>query len=654
MHGHDIFTPLLTLFMVTFGAAALMKLLRVPMLLGFLAAGVLAGPSGLDILHGEGLSSLAELGVVLLLFTIGLELSIENLWKLRREALIGGGLQLLLTSAFGVGAGLAFGLDTGTSVVVGFFLALSSTAVVLRLLADRGESDTPHGRISLAILLLQDVAVVPMVLAVPLLAGGGSSLDILWTLLRAVLVVSIVVFAARRGVPLLLDRVSILRTREGFLLGIAAIVFFTTWVTMKAGLSPALGAFLAGIVISETEHRHIALAETTPFRDLFLAIFFVTVGMLLDLQVILANPLPLLLLAVAVYLVKAGVIGGVVRVLGYPGSVAIRTGAALGQVGEFSFVILLAAASAGIADDALIQTLLATAAITLLLSPFMPDLANRFVQRPSSGRAGEPLTESDTDPGRPPHVIIVGFGHGGRTVARALKALGIPYRIAEMNPNTVREQAKRGEPIIRGDASKPEILEALEIHHACAAVVAINDPKALRAVLQRLKREQDDLHVIVRTRWASELDELYSLGASRVIPEELETSLKVAGDLLRHLGVSGPVIGRHLDELRAEGYAMAPHPVPMGDQAAPLPEGASMLTTTIEARDRAVGKSLIDLHLRGETGATVQTVTREGKSLLDPAHTPLLEGDQLVLTGGREALDAACERLRYAPSESEE
>ena len=254
MHIHDIFTPLLTLFAMTFGAAALMKLLRIPMILGFIAAGMLAGPSGLNLLQGEALSTLAELGVVLLLFTIGLEISLESLWRLRREALIGGGFQILLTVAMAAGISYAIGLELRTAVAVGFFISLSSTAVVLRLLGDTGEMDTPHGRISLAVLLLQDVAVVPMVLAIPLLAGGGGGLEILWTMGRAVLVVGAVVLAARQGVPFLLNRVSVLRTREGFLLGIAAIVFFTTWLTMKVGLSPALGAFLAGIVISETEH----------------------------------------------------------------------------------------------------------------------------------------------------------------------------------------------------------------------------------------------------------------------------------------------------------------------------------------------------------------------------------------------------------------
>jgi len=643
MHGPDIFTPLLTLFAVAFCAAALMRLIRIPTIIGFLAAGMIAGPSGLDLLDAKTIHGLSELGVVLLLFTIGLELSLDKLWVLRREALFGGGVQVVVSIAAGWGIARFTGLSGGTSLAIGFFVALSSTAVVLRLLTERGVVDTPQGKISLAVLLFQDVAVIPMMLVLPLLVEGGSGFTgVLLVLGKAILIAVLVLGAARRGVPWLMHRVRLFQSREGFLLGIASIVFLITWLTMKAGLSPALGAFIAGLVISETEHRHLALAETVPFRDLFLSIFFISVGMLLDLGSLLSNPIAPLLLAIGIYLGKGMIIASIIRVLGYPGRTAIQAGGTLGQVGEFSFVLLLSAVSLGLLDTPTSQTLLSGAAITLLITPFAMMLGRRSAPNSSTIPVNGDKERASTE-GK--HVVIIGFGHLGRTIAKALKALGVEYLVAEMNPKTVRTELTSGEPIIRGDACKPEVLEALHVHDASAAVIAINDPAAVRPIIFRLRKDAPGLFIIVRTRFASELDELAKLGADLVVPDELETSLQVAGHLLRHLGVPGPIIGRRLDDLRSEGYGMHFHPISHTANHATTDE-MDLRTVTLEEGDIAIGHSLVDLDLRRKTGTTVIAIFREGTALLDPAHTPLKAGDRIVLTGNSQLMAHACDLLR--------
>lgn len=653
-HGPAILSELALLFMIALAAALLIRSLRLPTIVGYLLAGIIAGPFAFGLLHDTSqIRDLSELGVVLLLFSIGLEISPSRLWELRREALLGGTFQVVGTAALAGGLSVAFGLPLPVAVAIGFFISLSSTAVALRLLADQGQLDSPHGRFALAVLLLQDLAVVPITLAIPLLAGqesGAGAIGLL--LLKTVGLIALVLILARRIVPWLLDRVAARRSRELFLLSVAAIVLATAWLTTFAGLSPALGAFLAGLVISETEHRHLALAEAAPFRELFLAVFFLSIGMLLDLGALIASPWLPLALTVVVYLGKGAIVGGLARLFGRSPAQAVRAGAYLGQVGEFSFVILLIANSTGLIGEALMQPLVATAALTLLATPFASKGAERFAARIAARHPQpvEPLSDHEAEVG---HVLIIGYGLGGRSIAKVLRALGVPYRISEMNPVTVQQEKANGEPILLGDASRPEVLEALGIHHAKAAVVAINDPHTLRPIIQVLKREAPEITVLVRTRFASDLEEMHRLGADVAIPEELETSLQVVGTLLRRLGFAGETIRRHLDELRQEGYRLAPSTIPWAHSVQEL-DAIELRSVILEEQDPAIGQTLVDLNLRQETGATVVTVIRERNSLLDPAHAVLEVGDRLVMTGTETALVSASELLRHGISGEEE
>ncbi len=634
MHEASFLIDILLLFGAALVALLVMRLIRGPVIIGYLIAGAVASPI---LGHGEHIHVLSEIGVTLLLFSIGLEISPSKLWSLRREALIGGTLQVLLTVGvvFGVSAG--FGVSLPAAIVLGMAFSLSSTALILRMLTQRGLMDTPYGRISLAVLLFQDMAVIPMTLLIPLLAGTEAhSGDPAWVfLVKAAIVFGGAILLSRKAVPWVLDKLATSGTREGFLLGVAGIVFGTAWLTTYIGLSPALGAFLAGLLISESEHRINALAEVAPFRDLFLAVFFVSVGMYIDPLTLLSAPVVPLLIAGGLYLFKSSLVVGLVRLLKYPLAPAVRSGAYLGQVGEFSFVLLLLGASLGVLNEGLMQSAVSAVALTLLLTPMMIFLADRWADKRALA-TGE--VENDFAGGE--HVLIIGFGHGGQAVATSLKAAGLSYRIAEMNPDTVKRWKKKGEPIVRGDAATHEMLEVLDAHHAGTAVVAINDPQAVRAVVLRLRETAPDMYIIVRARYATEMHELYKLGANEVVSEEFEASLHIVSLVLHHLGVPTDVADRSIDQLRDRCYRQLRSPA-LQTGAIPALKGVEVRPFTVRENDAVVGQTVVEMHVRKRTEATVAAVVRGEELLLHPADTPLEAGDSLVLLGPPRVLDRA-------------
>ncbi len=626
---------LLLLFGTALGALLIMRLVRGPVIIGYLIAGAIAGPI---LGHGEHIHTLAELGVTLLLFSIGLEVSPSKLWALRREALIGGTFQVLLTTGIVFGVASGFGVPLPAALVLGMAFSLSSTALILRLLAQKGLMDTPYGRISLAVLLLQDMVVIPMTILIPLLAGVESnSHDSGWMfLLKAVAVFGGVILLSRKLVPWLLDKLATSGTREGFLLGVSGIVFGTAWLTTSIGLSPALGAFLAGLLISESEHRVNALAEVAPFRDLFLAVFFVSVGMYIDPRVLFASPVIPLAIAAGIYLLKSGIVFGLVRLLRYPVLPAVRSGAYLGQVGEFSFVLLLLGTSLGVLSDMQMQTAVSSVALTLLFTPLAVSGAEAWAKKREKETGSK---KSEHAPGGET-VLIIGFGHGGRAVATSLKAAGIPYKIAEMNPETVKNWKQKGEPILRGDAATHEMLEALDAHHAGTAVIAINDPQSLRAVVIRLRQEVPGIFIIVRTRYATEMTELYDLGANEVVSEEFEASLHIVSLVLHHLGVPNDVVLRHMDELRGSCYRQLRSPsLQMG--AIRSLKGLEVRPFTVEDTDRIAGRTILEMAVRTNTQATIAAIIRDSELLQDVANTRIQPQDTLILLGPPLVLDQA-------------
>ena len=514
---------------VVLGAAAsvtfLLRRLKLPVLVGYLVAGALIGPGALHLIPDtSAVRTLADVGVVLLLFSIGLELSLSRLLSLGFAFVVGGALQVAVTVAGATGAALALGLAPGPALVVGFVISLSSTAIVLRALSDSGELETPHGRLALALLLFQDLAVVPMTLLVPVLGGASApgTRGLVPALAEAVAVIALVVLVARRLVPWLLDHLAATRSRELFLIAVAAGVLGIGWLTTAAGLSMALGAFLAGLAIGGSEHRLTVLTEAIPFRDLFIALFFVAVGMLLDPRALVADPVPILGTAAAITVGKAAVVFVLALALGHGPGTATRTGLALAQVGEFSFVLLTVAT--GVLPPRVQQALLAATVLSMGVTPGMlavaPRLA-RWADRSALARwSGRPAAGAPGVPALTGHVIVAGFGPAGREVAAGLASRGVAYLVVELNAAAVRRARREGLPLLLGDVTRPEVLHHAGLAHAAALVLTLPDAETTRRALATARRLAPGVRRVARTRYAADVEGLRRLGADEVLSEE--------------------------------------------------------------------------------------------------------------------------------------
>ena len=471
--------------------------LKLPALPGFIVAGVLLGPNALGLVSDvHQVESLAEVGVILLLFTIGIEFSLSRLREMGRQVVIGGGAQVLLTVGLSAALAAGLGLAWRVAVLVGFLVALSSTAIVLKGLADKGEIDTPHGRLATGVLIFQDLCVVPMMLVLPYLAGGsGGGAGVAWALTKAGLVVAGVLVLARTVVPRALSEIVKTRSRELFLIAVILVGTLTALGTAAAGASLALGAFLAGLVISESDYGHQAMAELLPFRDVFISLFFVTVGMLVQVSFLRDHPALAVVGVAAIMGGKSALAALGPAVLGYSGRVALLAGLAVSQIGEFSFVLARQGRGTGLLPEGLYQTFLAVAVLTMLVTPFalqsgpaLLDGLERLIPldrllpgfRPQAlTPVGEPLTD---------HVIVAGYGLNGRNLAAALRSIRAPYLIVELNAQTVRQARARGEPAFYGDATREEILRGLGAERARMLVVAISDPAATRRMVRDVDR----------------------------------------------------------------------------------------------------------------------------------------------------------------------
>lgn len=559
--------PLLNDIVIIFGLSIAILFichrLRVPTIVGFLLAGILVGPYGLGLVKAiHEVEILAEIGVVLLLFTIGIEFSIQRLLQIKKSVLMGGSIQVLLT--FGVAFGIAreLGQPAGNSIFIGFLISLSSTAIVLKLLQEKAEVDSPHGRTALGILIFQDIIIVPMMLITPLLAGteGDTGEALLILIPQTIGIIGLVIISAKWLVPYILHQIARTRIQELFLLSIILICLAVAWVTSRIGLSLPLGAFLAGLIISESEYSHQALGNILPLRDVFISFFFVSIGMLLDIDVLFHQPASIALITLCVLVLKSGIAAFTTVLLGFPLRSAILVGLAIGQVGEFSFILSEIGIEYDLLPGNIYQLFLAVSILSMAATPFIlalaPKLANTILRLPLPQRLVSgiyPVSESEA--GNPKdHLVIIGFGIVGRNVARAAKFADIPYAIIEMNPETVRTEKRKGEPIYYGDATHQTVLEKANIKDAKIVVVAINDPTATRRIIDLIRRISPTVYLIVRTRYLQEMKDLYALGADEVIPEEFETSMEIFARVLTKYLIPREEIERLLAEVRADGY----------------------------------------------------------------------------------------------------
>jgi len=631
-----ILINLLIVFAVAGVVVYLFQLLRLPAVVGLLVAGVLIGP----FLRGDAETSheihlLAEIGVVVLLFSVGLEFSLSRVLGMSRLMLLIGLPQVALSVAVTAACTWAYFGNLAQAVFAGMLVAMSSTAVVIKLLADRSELDAGHGRISVAVLLLQDLLVVVFVLAVPLLAPkaeGGPGGSAVVALLVGLAVIVAILLVGKYVLPGLLYRIVRTRNRELFLIAIFVVCIGTATLTAAVGLSLALGAFLAGLTLSESEYGHQTLAEVLPFRDTLSSLFFVSVGMLLDLRFVAAH-LPVVVgVVVGMLLLKFATAAVPTARLGFPPRAWLLSGLALAQIGEFSFVLAESGRHAKLLGEDGYQLFLAAAVLTMGLTPFLmaagPVLADRLARldAPAEAIAG---------PRHQDHVVIAGYGFNGKNLALVLRDLGIPYLVLEMNPETVRAQRELGESIEYGDCTRPAVLQHAGIEHARVLVVAISDPASGRGATQVARQLNPKIRIVVRTRYQSEIADLYRLGADQVVPEDFETSVEVFARVLEELAVPPATVRQLVEGIRAchyetfGGFGRVPLKLPADLRGVVEPE-----TLTLPDGAAAAGKTIGELRLRKETGASIIAVRRGMQLLSNPgADTVLHAGDLVVLLG---------------------
>ena len=655
MTQYVILRDLAIIFAVSLLVILLFHRIKLPALPGFIVAGVLLGPHGLGLVSdAHQVESLAEVGVILLLFTIGIEFSLSRLREMGRQVAVGGGAQVGLTVALAAALAVASGLAWQVALLLGFLVALSSTAIVLKGLADQGEIDAPHGRLATGVLVFQDLCVVPMMLVLPFLAGqaSGGVVGLVIALGKAVLVVIGVLVLARSVVPRGLALILQTRSRELFLIAVILVGTLTALGTAAAGASLALGAFLAGLVISESDYGHQAMAELLPFRDVFISLFFVTVGMLVQVRFLVDHPV-LALGGVVVIMGGKTLLAAVgPAVMGYSGRVALLAGLAVSQIGEFSFVLAREGRSTALLAEGLYQTFLAVAVLTMLITPFLLQGGPTVIaglerviplrrllpglRRQAMAGGDQPLSD---------HVIIAGYGLNGRNLAAALRSIQAPYLIVELNAQTVQQARAQGEPAFYGDATREEILRALGAERARMLVVAISDPAATRRMVRVARSLNPRIHIIARTRYVAEIPELTRLGADSVIPEEFETSIEIFAQVLADYNVPRSEIDGLVNQIRASHYAAlrgeAGHGRVSLGAVAGIPQMA-VERVRIPAGSPLAGQTLAGTGLRKRTGALILAVTRGTEEIPTPGPKLRLEVDDvLVVVGQPQQLRAA-------------
>lgn len=637
--------------------------LRLPTVTGLLLSGALAGPFGLHLVSDSvNIEALAEIGVVFLLFTVGLEFPLSKLRAILRQVALGGVLQVGLTVATVAGAAVAFGEPVRRAIFFGFVFSLSSTAIVFRGLSERRELDAPHGRFIVGANIFQDLCIVPMVLIVPVLAQGddasvGAALG--WAALKAVAVVVAALFAARFVVPFALAWVDKSRSREVFLLSVLGLCLGGAWLTSTAGLSLALGAFLGGLMVADTDYGHRAMGDLLPLRDAFVSIFFVSLGMLFNARAVVDNP-GLVALLLAGFLVAKGALATVSALaMRFPVRVAWLAGVGLAQFGEFGFVLTQLGESSKLVTRAEMSPLLAAGILSMFLTPLLVRMAPHVT-------AGERLlgplarllgvrTIDEVTPDQAlklsGHVVIVGFGVAGRLVAKALSSSGVSYVVLELNADAVRAARSTGEHIFYADATSEEALHHAHLERARALVLLMNDPQAAARVVSTAKRVAPNLPLLMRARYLLEKPTLVAQGATDVVAEEVEGAVEMIARVLRSLDVPRNDIDSRIRDAR--------HSTQTTERKLTLPRkslsdmpalaGLKVESLRLPSGSHAVGKSPHSLDLRVATGALVVAIGRAGNLLQNLTPTEVFEADDVVyLVGTGEAIRSAQEALLRA------
>ncbi|MFV9482433.1 cation:proton antiporter [Christiangramia sp. OXR-203] len=628
--------------------------LKLPAILGFLLAGIIAGPHAFNLISSQhDVELLSEIGIIFLLFVIGIELSLKGLASIKKIIFLGGGLQVGGTILATAGISTALGLPLNTSIFLGFLFSLSSTAIVLKLLQEKGEISTPHGKIGLGILIFQDIVVVPMMLFTPLLAGETP--NILTTvgimILKILLVLVIVYILAKYVAPKIFGWVVKTKNQELFILTVVVFCFGVAWLTSTVGLSLALGAFFAGLIISESDYSHQATANVLPFREIFISFFFISVGTLLNLDFFAENILIIIGLVLAVVLLKMLVIGVTVLILKFPARTMFLAIFSLFQVGEFSLLLSGVGKESGIIPENIYQYFLAISIITMGITPFLiesaprityallkapipPAVRKRLENIKRSTKADEEFSEENLKD----HLVLIGYGINGSNISKAAQKAEIPYVIIDANPEAFDKAKELKEPVIFGDAINTTILKHAHVQEARVIVIAISDAGATRKMLTSIRQLTKTATIIVRTKYVKEMEEVLRLGADEVIPEEFETSIEIFTRVLKKYLVPFDEIQEFINQIRSSDYEMLtsmkkrPHSPALQHLNIPNRE---IVTLKVNRDNRQiVGKSIEDSGIGKNFQVTLLAIQRDRRYLTEISPKTIIEqGDLLYLFG---------------------
>ena len=650
------------LFLLSIVVTIVCNRLKLPATVGFLLTGVLCGPSLLGVVsNNEAIDQVAEIGVAMLLFTIGMELSGDALSRLKRPVFLGGTLQIGLTVLAVTGIALLYGTTLQQGIFWGCLVSLSSSAIVLRIMQEKGTSNTPTGRLALAILVFQDIMVAPMLLSVSLLAGTlelsfeKAFFSILWV----VLAFGGVLLFAYFGLNRLMEAVMRTRTREILLLTTLGLCLGMALLTSALGLSLSLGAFMAGLLLARSQYSMSVISGILPYRDVFMSLFFISVGMILNLEYFFQHFILIICSTLIFVAVKSVLTLPAVIIQGYPLRTAIITGLTLAQVGEFSFVLAAQGLAAALFNMSNYQTFLAVSVLTMMLTPGLiaiaPKVANMLTkhspQRHKENKAIEPARHKELED----HLIIVGFGISGKHLAHVAKESGIPYTILEMNPETVNRYRGK-EPISHGDATQPIVLEHLGIEKARVMAIIISDPAAVRAITIEARRLNPNVYIVARTRFVTEILPLHRLGANDVIAEEFESSIEVFSHVLTQYLVPRQDIESYAAHLRKANYRMIRRlssSVDSLDEVVGRLPDMGVQAMRIGPESSLVGQSLANCGLRPIYGLTVVGVLRHGEVSASPGPDFLFEEDDIVYLFGSTDKLLAVKPLFTGPHKSE-
>lgn len=648
----NLLTDLLIIFGLSIPVVFIFFRLKISPLVGFLIAGIFAGPFGFKLIsEPENIEIMSEIGVVLLLFTIGIEFSLRELLKIKRIVLLGGGLQIFITTVAVSFISWGLGYSPETSVFMGLIVSLSSTAIVLKLLQEKGEIYSAHGRIELGILIFQDIAAVLIIIFAPFLAGEAiAGNNLIELIVRGVGLVFLTLITARYVIPFLLFHVAKTRNNELFLLSIVVIGLSIAWITSRAGLSLALGAFLAGLIISESRYSAQALGNVIPFKDMFMSIFFISTGMMLNLD-LMSTHLQFILTATALVLVIKTVASALTTFLiGFPLHTVLLVGFSLAQVGEFSLVTAKVGFENGIFSELIYQEFLVVTVLSMVLTPFVTGLG--YYAAVSSHKLSLPriLTynrystlQEEQDKKLENHLIIIGYGVNGKNVGIAAQKVSIPYIVIEMNPETVRQEKKNGLNIIYGDAAQKAVLEHASIRHAKSIVITAGNPVNSWKIIETVKRLNPETHIIARTHFLDKIDSFYALGADEVISDEFECSIELFSRVLNKYLVPVKEIETMNNQLRADHYMMLRGPEIQRKRVSELSLDFSnfeIKSIRVENDSEAAGKTLGDINLRKKYEVTALAISRNHRLIYDlRAETKLLPDDILLVSSSLEQLE---------------